>query len=59
LVMMHNAQDKIIPLSLAVRSFLKAQQPKRFVLVNDTSCNHGYCDSMHDGMVQGLNFLLN
>ena len=58
LVMMHNANDKIIPVSFAAASFVKAQEPKEFVLVNDTSCNHGYCDSMYNGLVESLDYLL-
>ena len=58
LVMMHNANDKIIPLSSALKSYQKAQEPKQFVLVNDSSCNHGYCDSMYDGLVDGLDYLV-
>lgn len=58
IVMMHNTNDKIIPLSSAVNTYSRAQQPKRFVLVNDTSCNHGYCDSMYNGLVDALDFLV-
>src|SRR3989338_3829789 len=58
IVMMHYAYDMAIPLSSAIRSYLKAQEPKRFVLVNDTACNHGYCSSMYDGLVESLNFLV-
>ena len=58
LVMMHNANDKIIPLSSAINSFQKAQEPKEFVLINDTTCNHGYCDSMYDGLVDALDYLV-
>ena len=58
LVMMHNYHDASIPLSNAIRTYQKAQQPKQFVLVNDTSCNHGYCDSMYDGLVDSLDYLV-
>ncbi|MBI2659273.1 alpha/beta fold hydrolase [Candidatus Woesearchaeota archaeon] len=58
IVMMHNYNDAIIPLSSAISTYQKAQQPKHFVLVNDTSCNHGYCDSMHDGMIESLDYLV-
>ena len=58
LVMMHNANDWIIPLSSAINSFQKAQEPKEFVLVNDSTCNHGYCDSMYNGLVDGLKFVM-
>ena len=58
LVMIHNLDDKIIPLSYAVRSYYLAQPPKKYFLVNDTNCNHGYCDSMYNGLIEGLNFLL-
>ena len=58
LVMIHNLNDKTISINSAVNSYSKAQQPKRFVYVNDTACNHGYCDSMYDGLVEGLNYLI-
>ena len=58
LVMMHNYHDNIIPLDSAIKTYLKAQAPKQFVLVNDTSCNHGYCDSMYDGLVDSLDYLM-
>ena len=58
LVMIHNLNDKIISINSAVNSYSKAQQPKRFVYVNDTACSHGYCDSMYDGLVEGLNYLI-
>ena len=58
LVMMHNAYDRNIPLSSALNSFEKAQEPKQFVLVNDTVCNHGYCDSMYNGLVDALDYLV-
>lgn len=58
LVMMHNIQDKLVPFDAAVRTFSIAQEPKRFVYVNDTACNHGYCDSMYDGLVDALDYLV-
>ena len=58
IVMIHNKQDKIIPLSSALNTYAKAQEPKRFVLVNDTTCNHGYCDSMYNGLAESLNYLV-
>ncbi len=58
LVMMHNVHDNVIPVSSAVSSYSKALQPKQFVLVNDTSCNHGYCDSMYNGLLDSLKYLI-
>ena len=58
LVMLHNTNDKIVPLSSAIISYQKAQEPKQFVLVNDTTCNHGYCDSMYNGLVESLDYLV-
>ena len=58
IVVMHNANDKNIPLSAALESYSKAQEPKQFVLVNDTTCNHGYCDSMYDGLVDALDYIV-
>jgi len=57
-VMMHNAFDTKIPLNSAINTFSKAQEPKQFVLVNDTACNHGYCESMHDGLADALDYLV-
>jgi len=58
LVMMHNKNENIIPLDSAVNTYLKAQEPKEFVLVNDSTCNHGYCDSMYNGLVESLDYLV-
>lgn len=58
IVMIHNYNDAIIPLSSAIMTYQKAQQPKQFVLINDTSCNHGYCDSMYNGLVDSLDYLV-
>jgi acetyl esterase/lipase len=57
-VMIHNYYDRIIPIDAAIRTYSKAQEPKQFVLVNDTGCNHGYCDSMYDGLVDALDYLV-
>lgn len=54
LVMIHNINDKNIPIQSAVQTYLKANEPKGIFLVNDTACNHGYCDSMYPALVQGL-----
>lgn len=58
LVMMHSYNDRNVPLDSALRSYFKAQEPKHFVLVNDTSCSHGYCDSMYSGLVDALDYLI-
>ena len=58
LVMIHNLNDKNIPIQSALNSFSLAQEPKRFIYVNDTSCNHGYCNSMHEGLVEGIKFVM-
>lgn len=58
LVMIHNLNDKNIPVSSVVNSYSKAQEPKQFVLINDTNCNHGYCDGMHNDLVESLRYLL-
>src|SRR3989338_6310864 len=58
LVMMHNLYDKNVPQDSAINSFSKAQEQKQFILVNDTTCNHGYCDSMYNGLVDALDYLV-
>ncbi|MBI2655653.1 alpha/beta fold hydrolase [Candidatus Woesearchaeota archaeon] len=57
-VMIHSINDTIIPISSAANSFSKAQEPKQFILINDTSCRHGYCDAMHSGLVAALDYLV-
>jgi uncharacterized protein len=46
LIMIHNEYDKSVPIGSAVVTFEKANDPKLFVAINDTSCNHGYCSTM-------------
>lgn len=58
LVMIHNLNDKNIPVSSVVNSYSKAQEPKQFVLINDTGCSHGYCNSMYGSLVESLGYLL-
>ena len=58
LVMIHNYHDKNILISSAAISFSIAQEPKVFIAVNDTACNHGYCDNMYQGLVEGLDYLV-
>lgn len=45
-VMIHNTYDKNVPFDSALITFQKAKEPKEFILINDTKCNHGFCDSM-------------
>lgn len=58
IVMIHNYYDSSIPLANAIRTYQKVQQPKQFALVNDTTCNQGYCESMHDSLVSALDYLI-
>ncbi len=59
IVFMHNEQDKTVPIGAAAMTYNRAPGEKRFVAVNDTSCNHGYCESMYLGMLAGMEFLYN
>jgi len=58
IVMIHNLNDTMIPLSSAINTFGKAQEPKIFGIVNDTSCNHGYCEPMWPLITEGLDYLV-
>ena len=58
IVMIHSINDSIIPLSSAANTFSKAEEPKQFYLINDTSCNHGYCDAMWPSLVESLDYLI-
>ena len=57
LVMIHAINDTKISFSSAVNTFIKAQEPKQFVVINDTSCKHGYCDSMESAIVSSMEYL--
>jgi dienelactone hydrolase len=57
-VMLHAQNDSVIPLASAQLTYQKASEPKKFFLVNDSRCNHGYCDPMHDDLKEALNFIL-
>jgi len=59
LVMMHNVHDKAIPYQRADMTFARAQKPKYFVLANDSSCNHGYCESMLPALNVSLEYVAN
>ena len=59
IVMIHSINDSIIPLRSAANTFSKAEEPKQFILINDTSCNHGYCDAMWPSLVESLDYLTN
>lgn len=54
LFMLHNFYDKNVPIESALETFKKAKEPKQFIAVNDTGCNHGFCDSMLDGILSSL-----
>lgn len=54
LVMIHNFYDKNVPFDSALITFEKAKEPKEFILVNDTKCNHGFCDSMFQDINSSL-----
>ncbi|MDP3765330.1 MAG: alpha/beta hydrolase, partial [Nanoarchaeota archaeon] len=58
IVMVHSINDSIIPLGSAINTFSKAQEPKQFLLVNDTSCKHGYCEAMWQSLVEALDYLV-
>ena len=58
IVFIHNINDRVISVSSATRSYFKAADPKKIFLINDTGCNHGYCNMMNDSLVEGLDFLI-
>lgn len=54
LVMIHNSYDKNVPFESALATFERAKEPKEFILINDTKCNHGFCDSMFQDINSSL-----
>ena len=53
-VMMHNTFDRNIPIDAAKSTFSLARQPKEFITINDSKCNHGYCGSFYEGLKRSL-----
>ncbi|MEK6825189.1 MAG: alpha/beta hydrolase [Nanoarchaeota archaeon] len=58
LAMLHAENDSIIPLTSAQLTIQKAKEPKKFFLTNASTCNHGYCDAMHENLKEALKFVL-
>ena len=54
IIMFHNSYDKNVNFESALATFQKAKEPKEFILINDTKCNHGFCDSMLPYIRSGL-----
>jgi len=57
LVMIHTVKDSVVPLEIAENSFEKAKEPKKFYLIDEDKCNHGYCDEMFDSLKEGMEFV--
>jgi uncharacterized protein len=58
LVMIHSTNDNIIPLASANNTFSKAKEPKQFIVINNSECRHGYCDSMWPSLAEALDYLV-
>lgn len=59
LVMIHNVHDQVISFQKADITFSRAKKPKYFVLTNDSTCNHGYCESMLPAVNVSLEYVAN
>lgn len=57
-VMIHNVNDPTIPIQNAKITFTKAQEPKQFYAVDNSSCTHGYCDAMYNYLKDSLQKIL-
>lgn len=53
-IMIHTAGDDVVPLDNALYTFNLANEPKKFVLIKDKECKHGYCDKMYEGLKKEL-----
>ncbi len=58
-LMVHNRYDKNVPFDSALITFEKAKEQKEFILINDTKCNHGFCDSMFYDINSSLAGMIN
>ena len=58
LAMIHNVNDKTVKYESGLRTFEKANDPKKFWTINSTTCNHGYCEVMKDQVRQALEYLV-
>jgi uncharacterized protein len=55
LMMLQGTNDTVVPLETAQTTFDKAGEPKDFYTFN---CEHGYCEAMHDKLLEGLEKML-
>ncbi len=53
-IMIHTENDDVVPLDNALYTFNLANEPKRFLLIKDKECKHGYCDKMYEGLKKEL-----
>ena len=58
LFLIHNQNDKTIPPQFAQITFQKAIEPKKFYMINDSECNHGYCESMKEDLKRALESII-
>ena len=53
IVFMHADNETVIPIDLARKTFNKAAEPKKFVVISNSSC-HGYCKGMDEELKKAL-----
>ena len=53
IIMIHADKDATIPIKLAKNTFEKAAEPKKFLVISNSSC-HGYCPQMDEELKKAL-----
>jgi uncharacterized protein len=54
LVMIQTKNDSVVKLEDAQKTFYLAKEPKKFYLIDDPECSHGYCWAMWGDLNDGL-----
>ena len=52
LIMIHTNNDSVVPLQNAEITLSEAKEPKELHVID--GCQHGYCDKMHDVLIESL-----
>ncbi len=56
-VLIHNANDTVVPLNAAIASYEYAKPPRQLMITNDSACPYGYCQSMYPALFDALYYL--
>lgn len=58
-VMIHSIYDRNVPIDSAQVTYREANQPKAFIVINQSDCGHGYCSTMLPAVNASLDYVAN